>query len=732
MSASPQSRRFGAASQFNATDHHSCGSWSDAPNGAWPRFSGRFYREVDDSGVRDVSAHPYIPALDGVRALAVTAVLCFHGGLPWVAGGFLGVDAFFVLSGYLITTLLFTEWQRTRRIDVVAFWGRRARRLLPALLAMVAAVAVTAPGLLPSAELPPLRTDAWATLLYVNNWQMISNGGDYFAVTAAPSPFEHTWSLAIEEQFYLVWPVLLVVLVRWRKPRRRLLLACLVGVVASTVALGRLYDPGNPGRAYYGTDTRGASLLVGAAVAVVLSQDDLVTTVGRSAWLRRALGGLALVASGAVAWAWTGFTGDDTALYQGAVAVFAVAVAVVLAQVALVPGGVTARLLSLHPLPFLGRISYGMYLWHWPIFLALTSVRSGLHGWPLFVARCCATVAIAVSSYVLLERPIRSGAWLRRPSLALASAGIGAATCALMIGVVTAVPGPLSTGRTFALDGTNGQGGLNDLAVAARDMTEASGRHSTAEKATVGAGRGGTSTIGAQSARHVHHRRPGRPVVVDVFGDSMATSLVTQLPSHPSLDLRDRTLVGCGVTLKAPYRYFGHTYPSVWRSCRPWVHLWETAIDRDDPDIAFILVGRWETMDRMIDGRWTHVGDPAFDAYLRARLQVAVTIAGSHGAQVVLATQPYNRRGEQVDGTLFPEDTPTRVTQWNRLLHHIAEANPGVILADFGRRVSPDNEFTWTAGGFQMRTDGVHLAAEGVQHRIAPWLFRRLLRWAPK
>ena len=129
---------------------------------------------------------------------------------------------------------------------------------------------------------------------------------------------------------------------------------------------------------------------------------------------------------------------------------------------------------------------------------------------------------------------------------------------------------------------------------------------------------------------------------------------------------------------------------------------------------------------------WTHVGDPAFDAYLRARLQVAVTIAGSHGAQVVLATQPYNRRGEQADGTLFPEDMPTRVTQWNHVLHSVAKAGPGVILADFGRRVSPDNEFSWTAGRFQMRTDGVHLAAEGVQHRIAPWLFRRLLRWAPR
>jgi peptidoglycan/LPS O-acetylase OafA/YrhL len=128
--------------------------------------------------------------------------------MPWASGGFLGVDAFFVLSGYLITTLLLTEWQRDRRIDVVAFWGRRARRLLPALLVTVAAVVVTASALLPEDEQGPLRSDAWATLLYFNNWNMMAGGEDYFAVTADPSWLEHTWSLAIEEQFYFLWPLL--------------------------------------------------------------------------------------------------------------------------------------------------------------------------------------------------------------------------------------------------------------------------------------------------------------------------------------------------------------------------------------------------------------------------------------------------------------------------------------------------------------------------------------------
>jgi peptidoglycan/LPS O-acetylase OafA/YrhL len=676
-----------------------------------------------------MAAMSYVPALDGVRALAVTAVLCFHGGVPGAGGGFLGVDAFFVLSGYLITTLLLTEWQRTHRIDVAAFWGRRARRLLPALVVMVAVVVLAAPALTPGSEPGQLRHDAWATLAYLNNWQMISGGSDYFAVTAAPSPLEHTWSLAIEEQFYLLWPLLLVLVLRWRHPRRRLLLLCLGGVAASTVALAALHDAMNPGRAYYGTDTRGASLLIGAALAVLLSEPAVVAAFGRSAWPRRTLGGLTLVASIAVMGAWTRFTGDDSALYHGAMTAFGVAVALVLAHVALVPEGAAGRLLSLSPLTALGRISYGVYLWHWPIFLAVSSERSGLHGWPLFLTRCCLTLGVAATSYVVLERPIRSGAWLRRRSRAVPGALIGVTGCALLVAVATSVPGPLDPAGAADLATSLGRGGLSDLSAVARDSTgvsDATGDEgpATGQRQTVG--HGGT----ALPARH--HRRPGRPVVVDVFGDSMATTLVAGLPSHPGLDVRDRTLVGCGVTLKAPYRYFGHTYPTVWRSCRPWVRLWQAAIAQDDPDVALILVGRWETMDRMLDGRWTHVGEPDFDAHLRSRLQTAIRIAGSRGARVMLATEPYNRRGEQADGSLFPEDVPTRVTAWNHLLRSVTAADRGVVLADFGHRVTPGSGFSWTAGGLMMRTDGVHLAPEGVRRRIAPWLFRLLERWAPR
>ena len=171
----------------------------------------------------------YVPALDGVRALSVAGVLAFHGGVSQLRGGFLGVDAFFVLSGYLITTLLLVERQGTGGIDLAAFWGRRARRLLPALLLVIAVIAVVAPRILPREEVRLLRGDGLAALFYVANWRMIDRGGDYFAQTAAPSPLQHTWSLGIEEQFYLLWPLVLVGLLWGRRRVRSVAAVCSVG-----------------------------------------------------------------------------------------------------------------------------------------------------------------------------------------------------------------------------------------------------------------------------------------------------------------------------------------------------------------------------------------------------------------------------------------------------------------------------------------------------------------------
>ena len=655
----------------------------------------------------------YVPAYDGVRALAVTAVLAYHGGLSWAGGGFLGVDAFFVLSGYLITTLLLREWQRTGRIAVVAFWGRRARRLLPALLLVLTAVVLGGRLLLPPEELRLLRGDGLAALFYVANWRMIFRGGDYFAQTASPSPLQHMWSLGIEEQFYLLWPLVLVALLAGRRPLRRTVVLCVVGAVGLSVLLALTYRAGDLGRAYYGTDTRAASLLVGAATAGLVVGRPGIVALRRRPLL---LGALAAVGATATAWFWTQASGDDSTLYHGGLGVAALSVAVVLGHVALVPEGVSARLLSLPPLPALGRISYGVYLWHWPVFLAANAERTGQEGWRLFALRCLVTLAVATVSYVLVENPIRTGAVLRRSSVATATAASALVGGVALVVAVTAVPALPTQTLDNSLAGPTVGGPVGGSPTDGLDRLPP--RRTASERAV--------ASPGGTPSRSPQRRRAGGPVVVDVFGDSVAWSLVAYLPRYRGLDVRDRTALGCGVTRTAPFRYFGRTYPRLFPNCRRWPQRWRRAVASDDPDVALILVGRWETMDRVLDGRWTHIGDPAFDAHLRSRLELAISIAGARGARVVLATEPYNRRGERPDGTLYPEDHPRRVTDWNRLLRDVAADHPGVMVVDLGRRVSPEGRFTWEAGGMQVRSDGLHLTPSGVRDRVAPWLMPRL------
>ena len=223
----------------------------------------------------------YYGGLDGLRALAVVAVLLYHGGVSWAGGGFLGVEVFFVLSGFLITSLLVLEWGRASRIGLGAFWARRARRLLPALLCMVTVIGVYYALAGPSNAVPGLKADGIATLLYFGNWHQIFTQSNYFAATGPISPLQHTWSLAIEEQFYIFWPALLLSVLwfagrlssrRSRWELRALLIFSVACAVASAIDMALLFDGGRGlNRVYYGTDTRAFSLLTGASFAIALA-----------------------------------------------------------------------------------------------------------------------------------------------------------------------------------------------------------------------------------------------------------------------------------------------------------------------------------------------------------------------------------------------------------------------------------------------------------------------------
>ncbi len=353
----------------------------------------------------------YLPGLDGLRAIAIIGVLLYHAGLDWVPGGFLGVDVFFVLSGFLITSLILEEYDRSGRVDFRRFYLGRARRLLPAVLLLLVVVGA-AVLLFYRDALSAFREDALATILYLNNWWYIALDQSYFESMGRPPLLKHLWSLAVEEQFYLIWPAVALFLVR-RGGRPLVRRVAIVVAVASTVWMAFLAIRGgypvdaDPSRAYFGTDSHSMGLLIGAALATVWRPGRLNASLPSSP--RAIVTGIG-VAMLAVVLGFYFFVGEFTPwLYRGGFLALAVFTAVLIAAVTH-PSSPLGPLLGVGVLRYLGRRSYGIYLWHWPIFMV---TRPGIDvPWSepvAFVARMTITLAIAEASYRLVEMPIRRG-----------------------------------------------------------------------------------------------------------------------------------------------------------------------------------------------------------------------------------------------------------------------------------------------------------------------------------
>ncbi len=346
----------------------------------------------------------YMPGIDGLRAFAVGSVLIYHLGAPWLPGGYLGVDVFLVISGFLITSLLLSEHDATGRIDLRRFWLRRARRLLPAVLVMIGIVLV-AMLVLHAGEVSRLRGQVVAALFYVVNWQFIYADVPYFDQFGRPSVFLHLWSLAIEEQFYLVWPPIMAVGII--ALRRRALLALVVALAAgSTLLAWVMWKPfTDPSRIYYGTDTRAVALLVGVALALIPW-----TLPDRSGWSPAARRALEVVgwgcAAGLLALMCT--LGDlDEHLYRGGFLVVALLTAGVVAVLA-DSRAPMARAAAWAPFVWIGLRSYSIYLWHWPvIMLTRPDVDVPLDGAPLVILRLALTMSAAMASYRFVEVPFR-------------------------------------------------------------------------------------------------------------------------------------------------------------------------------------------------------------------------------------------------------------------------------------------------------------------------------------
>ncbi|MEV0612087.1 acyltransferase [Nonomuraea sp. NPDC050404] len=382
----------------------------------------------------------HIAPLDGLRGLAVVAVLLFHAG--HLGGGFLGVDLFFVLSGFLITGLLLGEIGKRGRLRLGAFWGRRARRLLPAQIVMVVATLLLAWAFGSPAMLSFALDDAPWAAAQVLNWHFIAEQVGYWDASGTRL-FSHLWSIAVEWQFYLVWPPLVAVLARGRGGERRVAVLAVAGALGSLALMVVLVSAPDTTRVYEGTDTRAFAVLLGAAAATRPVR-TLIARLPRTA--ADAL--CALLTCGLVAsWVLTGGQ-DAPGLFQGGMFAHSLAAALLIALLARVPDGHTGRVVGGVVPRRLGEVSYSLYLWHWPVYLLLPPEVLGFGGWPRTVVLVGLSLVAAVLSKVLVEDPVRWAGWAtgRRGLAALAATAVVAA------GVWAAVPRPqLGTG-TVDLD----------------------------------------------------------------------------------------------------------------------------------------------------------------------------------------------------------------------------------------------------------------------------------------
>jgi len=391
----------------------------------------------------------YIPAIDGLRAFAVFAVILYHMGMPFARGGLLGVTVFFVISGYLITGLLTAEWDASGTINLPQFWFRRIRRLFPAIVLVIvvtAAVFSFASPLL----LTKMRPDIIPGLFWFENWWYIFRDLSYFEAAGAPSPLTHFWSLAIEEQFYLVWPVLLLGAYKAGAKKKLVRRACLVLAVISAIAMAVLFDPaGDPSRVYYGTDTRAFSLLIGAWLSFAWPGAQL-TEEGTRHVPRKSvaiLDGVGIAAFLAIIAMCVFISGYSMFMYYGGLLICSILSAVVITVLAH-PRSMLARFAALKPFVWIGQRSYGMYLWHFPIIVLLQPRNATALPWWIYLVEIALTIGIAHLSYQYVETPIRRDGFiaffkkLRDRAPALVASGL---VTVVAVGGILVVP-PVAEG----------------------------------------------------------------------------------------------------------------------------------------------------------------------------------------------------------------------------------------------------------------------------------------------
>ena len=628
----------------------------------------------------------YKPALDGLRTVAVMSVVAYHFGAGWLKGGFLGVDTFFVLSGYLITSLLLLEWRRSDTIHFGGFWARRARRLLPALFLVLIAIVVWGRLALHSDQWGGLRSDSLWTLFYGANWHFIWSGQSYFA--PVPSMLRHGWSLAIEEQFYLVWPLVVFAGLKLTKGRHVGLAAfCVLGTIGSIVVMwSKFHDGQDPSRAYYGTDARASQLFIGALLAIVL-----VHWAPKVRWSKVVVQVLGVAGAAAMGYAFWAARDQSPRLYHGGFIVFALCVALVLTAIVQPSNSPLHRLLCLRPVRWVGMVSYGVYLWHWPVFVALSPARMAswgwaIDGWRLSLVQLAVTFAITSLSFYLLEKPIRERKYKHAftPKL-LVPVGFAAVVGVILAGTVGATTSVIDvqSGTLVEL----GKGSLPSV----------------------------TTLPGAPEA-------PARRVLL--IGDSVAASLGDALGTAGAADgvvVATRARPGCGLTTGAAVDAQGKVI-----SWAPACAKSADAYERDSMDIVqpdtVLWHSTWENADVLVGGKVLVVGTPAWEKWFLTDLERVRALASQHGARLVLITIPPMAPNPS---RVFDPEAYRRSETVNEVFRKFAAAHPSDVgVVDFGDLVCPSGPpCDATIDGVTLRpVDGGHFEADG-----AAWTAPRLL-----
>ncbi len=621
---------------------------------------------------------PKMPALDGLRGLAVAGVLLYHGNVltsaaSYLPGGYLGVDLFFVLSGFLITALLLAEVEGAGSISLKAFWARRARRLLPALFGLLAGVVVYSLVWATPVDLEEIRGAGLAALVYVSNWRDILHGVSYWDISKSPSPLQHLWSLAIEEQFYVLWPLLVVVATKGYSAaaaaRRTMNLA--VGGAALALFMWLVLNLAGVSdvRLYEGTDTRAFALLLGAALGAWWQQER--RRQGEPSALARGLVTAGPAAALALAATWALLDGESPLLLQGGLPISSVLGVIVLGASVAPNGGVPGldRMLRLRPLTGLGQISYGLYLWHWPVFLVLSEVRVGIGGWWLLFLRIDVALVLALLSYQLIEKDIRKGAIADR----IALMGVPVVMGGLALALVLATQGGVSAGEVQ------------------RDIQPNPGVNLTKPSELI----------------------PSNPSVLYV-GDSVTLSLGVYPQEDPAgygINVYNGSAVGCGLIYENN-RIRGDagniTSPGgcVWR--------WVDFVQEIRPQVVVALFGSSSTTDVEIDGEFVTACSEPYRREFLARIETQVKALSQTGATVALLTRPQSTNGFR------PADSDEMTACMNATIREGAEAS-GAALLDMAEFQCPEGVCRETYEGELVRPDTVHYTGPGGA-LVARWL----------